>query len=72
MPHLIATVLLLGLAGYTAIGGVVAMLLLTRDTRRLDTGVAGAPIGFKILIAPGLIAMWPWFLTRAARHGAAL
>lgn len=37
----------------------------------MDPGVAGAGIFFRLLITPGLIALWPWVALRwwhVARH----
>jgi hypothetical protein len=51
---------------------VVAGLLLlpwwhARGLRRLDAAAAHGPWGFRLLVSPGLIALWPWMLRRAWR-----
>jgi hypothetical protein len=35
-----------------------------RGLRRLDTTAAHGPWGFRILITPGLVGLWPWLLMR--------
>ena len=66
---LLALGLLLGL--YGAAGLLSACWLHWRGLRRIDPGVEGAGIFFRLLITPGLIALWPLLLARSRgpRHG---
>ena len=55
---------------YLALGLVVAAGVHWRGLRRIDPATRGAGLGFRILITPGLVALWPWLLVvwnRAAR-----
>jgi hypothetical protein len=36
-----------------------------RGLRRLDASSASGPWGFRVLISPGLVALWPWLFARA-------
>jgi hypothetical protein len=60
-------------AGYFAVGAAVSIALHARGLRRIDPSVAGAGFGFRLLITPGLIAAWPFFVRRwwSARSGSA-
>jgi len=40
-----------------------------RGLRRFDASAGTGPWGFRVLISPGLVALWPWLLARA-RSGA--
>jgi hypothetical protein len=62
----IATVemILYGLALYAAAGAVFALLFLTLGLTRIDNGAKGAGLVFRLMILPGLIALWPLMLVR--------
>lgn len=61
-PELAAS-LWIGFAVYLAIGGAVALIFLTVLITRVSPGArSGAPIRFRLLIAPGCIALWPLVL----------
>jgi hypothetical protein len=50
--------------GYTLAGVVFAALFLPRAVTRLDPRVAHAPVALRLLILPGLVALWPLFAWR--------
>lgn len=52
---------------YGALGGAFALYLLAHGLRRLDPAAAQAGLGFKLLLLPGLIALWPYLALRLAR-----
>jgi hypothetical protein len=58
------TAVLQAVALYTAVGGVFAVLFLLLGLPRIDKGAKGAGLGFRLLILPGLIALWPLMLIR--------
>lgn len=60
MSEPFARVLIAALGLYAAVGGGVAAWFLLRGSHRMDAGVRTASIWFKLLIAPGLAALWPW------------
>lgn len=45
--------------GYLAAGLAFALAFLTLGAGRIDAGARGAPIGFRLVIAPGVILLWP-------------
>jgi len=45
--------------GYFAVGALVALLFLAFGLRRVDVVAADGSLRFKLLIAPGVIALWP-------------
>ncbi|HAB17425.1 MAG TPA: hypothetical protein PLX89_07385 [Verrucomicrobiota bacterium] len=49
---------------YLALGGLFAAAFQGWGLRRLDTGAVGAGIGFRLLITPGVIALWPFLALR--------
>lgn len=67
MPLEFATALVSAIAVYVAIGLLLLPWWHARGLRRLDTVAADGPWGFRVLISPGLIALWPWLITRARR-----
>jgi hypothetical protein len=56
---------------YASVGVVFAMLFLPRALVRLDAAVAGAPWTLRLLILPGVVALWPLFLMRWFTHAGA-
>lgn len=58
------TAVLEGVALYAAAGVVFALLFLAFGIARIDNGAKGTGIGFRLLILPGLIALWPLMLIR--------
>ena len=44
---------------YALVGVVFAALFLPRAVARIDPGVARAPKAMKLLILPGVAALWP-------------
>ncbi len=58
------TAILQGVALYGAAGLLFALLFLSLGLRRIDNGAKGAGVGFRLLILPGLIALWPVMLIR--------
>lgn len=52
---------------YAIAGFAVAIAAHARGLRRLDPAATSAPLGFRLIITPGLIALWPIVLTRIVR-----
>jgi hypothetical protein len=69
-----ASIILLVVGAYAALGALVGVAFIVRGVSRVDPAAAGAPIGFKLLILPGAIGLWPivlkWWLD--ARRSALL
>lgn len=53
-----------GVAIYAGAGTVFALVFLGLGLTRIDHGAKGAGLGFRLLILPGLIALWPLMLIR--------
>jgi hypothetical protein len=68
MSLFIATSLVHVVYAYVLVGLALLPWWHLRGLRRLDTSAASGPWGFRILISPGLVALWPWLIARA-RHG---
>lgn len=47
---------------YVALGAAFAVVFLSFGLRRLDPIAASGPMRFKLLIAPGVVALWPLVL----------
>jgi len=63
----IATWIVRAAALYGAAGVVTAVFLLAGGLRRLDPAAARGGLGFKLLILPGMVALWPLLLRRFMR-----
>ena len=58
---------LLVLAAYGTLGLLFAVVFHRRGLARLDAGAHGAGWGFRLLITPGLVALWPLLARRWQR-----
>lgn len=61
-----ATLLVHALEIYAAAGLVFAVFFLWRGVARLDSAAAGSPLGFRLIILPGVVALWPLLAWRWA------
>ena len=64
MPLEIAQVVVAAFEAYALAGVGFALIFLPRAVARLDPRVAGAPKTLRLLILPGLVALWPLFAWR--------
>lgn len=56
------------LALYLGAGALVALALLAGGIARFDEEAARAPLRVKLLLAPGLVALWPLMAAKALRR----
>lgn len=71
MVEMIAIPLVTVVGVYALIGILVALPFVLRGAGRLDTAAAQGSLGFRILILPGAVALWPilaWKWRVAARN----
>lgn len=59
MPTWLAIPLLAVLGLHVALGLVFASWFMLRGLARLDPTAAHAPLGFRLIIVPGVVALWP-------------
>ena len=52
---------------YAAAGVVFAIVFVARGVSRVDEHAAGAGLGFRLIIFPGVAALWPFLLSRWMR-----
>ena len=64
MPLEIAQVVVAAFEAYALAGVGFALVFLPRAVARLDPRVAGAPKTLRLLILPGVVALWPLFAWR--------
>jgi len=63
----VAELLVYALEAYGASGLLFAALFVFR-LQKLDSDAQGSGIGFRFLVAPGVAALWPLFLSRWLQH----
>jgi len=64
MLEMISTLLVALVGVYGLIGILVALAFLWRGVGRLDPAAAGGSFGFRLMILPGTVALWPVLLWR--------
>lgn len=69
MPLELAQSIVGAIAVYLAIGIAIAAVFLTLGLRRLDPIAAAGPVRFKLMIAPGIVALWPLMIMLWANGG---
>lgn len=55
------------LTGYAAVGLVFAIVFVALGVSRIDVQAATASLGFRLIILPGVMALWPVLLHRWIR-----
>lgn len=60
----VAEWILLAAAIYLLAGVIFGLPFVALWVDRIDRAAAGAPIGFRLLILPGAVALWPLLLSR--------
>ena len=62
MPHALAVWLVTLVTAYVGAGVVFAAAFAARGVSRVDVRAAGAGWGFRLLIVPGAVLLWPLLL----------
>jgi hypothetical protein len=62
--ELVALWIVRALAAYVACGLVVGLPVAAFGLARIDRAAAGSTAGFRLVVLPGLVALWPWTLRR--------
>jgi hypothetical protein len=60
----IAPWLVRALGAYAVLGAAFAVPFLARGIERLDSGAHGSSWGFRLIVFPGVVALWPLLLRR--------
>ena len=55
------------LAAYGLAGAIFAVAFISRGMQRIDPVAQHAPLGFRVIVMPGVAALWPLLLTRWIR-----
>lgn len=64
-----AEVVLLGITGYLAAGSLFALAFVTVGVTRIDPAARGTPAAFRLMILPGVVALWPLLAAKWVRCG---
>ena len=67
--QILASALITNVAIYLAIGAIFAPVFAFWGARRIDPAATTATLGFRILIMPGAVLLWPLLLYRWLRGG---
>jgi len=62
MPDSVAIALLLLTTAYVGIGASFACLFVSRGVPTVDPAASKAPRSFRLIIFPGVLALWPWIV----------
>jgi len=60
------------LIAYMAIGFMFGILFVSAGVHHIDAVAKGAGLGFRLIILPGVTALWPALLLRWVRRAGAL
>ena len=67
MIEILAWILVIGLGVYLGLGVVFAVPFILRGAGRIDSSAIEGSVGFRLLILPGTLALWPLLLQRWRR-----
>ena len=62
-----AELLIIAVGVYAGLGLLFAIAFVSFGLTRVDPTASGTGLGFRLLLIPGLTALWPWFLKRWKR-----
>ncbi len=68
MPLGFASWIVVAAAGYLAVGLAFGIPFVTRWAGRVDPAARSGTAGFRVLILPGSVLLWPLLLSRLARR----
>lgn len=62
------------LGAYVALGALFASTFVVRGIQSVDPVAKGSTLGFRLIVLPGVVAMWPlllraWFRKGRQTHG---
>lgn len=60
----VANLLITLVGAYVAMGVMFAIAFVARGITRVDPGAKGSTTGFKVIVFPGTVALWPLLLAR--------
>ena len=63
----VAELLINVLAAYGVAGAVFAVAFVAKGIQRVDSVAEHAPWGFRLIVLPGIAALWPLLLVRWVR-----
>lgn len=64
-----ANALVIAVYLYVTLGVLVAMVVIGFALERVDSEAQGAGLGFRLIIFPGAVALWPLLIKRFVRGG---
>ena len=64
---IVAELILFSAFAYVLCGLAVGIPFIAWGVARVDEAARGASLGFRLLILPGTVALWPWMVTRWMR-----
>ncbi len=70
---IVVTILLLLVLAYLVTGLLFAILFLAKGIEKVDPATHGSGMGFRLIILPGTVALWPvllrkWIQSKPMRH----
>lgn len=68
MPYALANGIVTALGVYLILGALFAVPFSRRGVGRIDPAAVDGTWGFRLLIVPGVVALWPWLAWRWLRH----
>jgi len=63
---MVAQIVTWGLAAYGTIGLLFGLAFILRGAGVLDPIARESSVGFRLMILPGAVGLWPWLLARWA------
>ncbi len=65
----VAQVILTIVGVYLLIGLLVALVGVTLGLKRVDRRAKGAPVGFRLIVFPSFVGLWPMVAWKLAKGG---
>ena len=64
MAETVVSIILVAVVVYVALGALFTILFQIKGLHKIDEATHGSPIGFRLIIIPGCLLLWPALLAK--------
>ena len=69
MAETVVLIILVAVVVYVSLGALFTILFQIKGLHKIDEATHGSPIGFRLIIIPGCVLLWPVLLAKWIKSG---